>query len=91
MCMQALVTNSAYLVGCMLEVTTCTVTVCKIKIPHKGCYFTNGNIVMKTKILAKSGLQEWTSCLTAPLMFGAAPSKPGLSRDHACVVLFLLR
>ena len=23
----------------------------KIKIPHKGCYFTYGNIVMKTKIL----------------------------------------
>ena len=27
------------------------VTVCKIKIPHKGCYFTNGNIVKKTKIV----------------------------------------
>ena len=27
------------------------VTVCKTKIPHKGCYFTYGNIVMKTKIV----------------------------------------
>ena len=27
------------------------VTVCKIKIPHKGCYFIYGNIVMKTKIV----------------------------------------
>ena len=26
------------------------VTVCKIKIPHKGCYFTFGNIVMKTNL-----------------------------------------
>ena len=25
------------------------VTVRKIKIPHKGCYFTYGNIVMKNK------------------------------------------
>ena len=29
------------------------VTVCKIKIPHKGCYFAYGNIVLKTKIVLK--------------------------------------
>ena len=27
------------------------VTVCKIKIPHNGRYFTKGNIVMKAKIV----------------------------------------